>query len=367
MRSLLGHLLQPLNLALLLTWLAVGISLPDAAPSSLALCWTLMVVFLVSSLVCDLPPARPLRTNAWLAVMAATALVLVYLAPRTGTTPVLLVVLAAQLGLLWSLRATLLAMGGVNLLFYLALRQGGHSSPAIVVLIYSGFQAFALLVGHYARTAERARDQLALVNADLLATRALLADSARDAERLRVARELHDVAGHKLTAIHLNLRALASDPAFAGREELPLAQRLSGELLGDIRNVVQALRDSRGLDLETALRALAAALPALRMDLRIDDDVQVTDPALAETLLRLVQESLTNAARHAGASRLSVQLARDERDLLLRIEDDGVQHGILREGNGLAGMRERVAAAQGSIELGSTPRGGMRIEARLPA
>ena len=367
MQNVLRHLLQPFNLALLLTWLAVGISLPDAVPSSLAVCWTLMVVFLVASLVCDLPPSTPWRTNGWLALMAASALVLVYVAPRTGTTPVLLVVLAAQLGLLWSLRATLLAMAVVDLLFYLALRQGGHSSPAMVVLIYSGFQAFALLVGHYARSAERARDQLALVNADLLATRALLADSARDAERLRVARELHDVAGHKLTAIHLNLRALAFDPAFAGREELPLAQRLAGELLGDIRNVVQALRDSRGLDLETALRALAAALPALRMDLHIADDVQVTDPALAETLLRLVQESLTNAARHAGASRLSVQLARDERDLLLRIEDDGMQRGVLREGNGLAGMRERVAAAQGSIELGTTPRGGMRIDARLPA
>lgn len=367
MRALLRHLMQPLNLALLLTWLAVGISLQDAQPRSLALCWALMAAFLVASLVCDLPQLRVWQRNAWLAVIAVCALALVWLAPRTGTTPVLLVVLAAQLSIVWSLRATLLAMAVVDVLFYLLLRDTGFSTPGLMVLIYSGFQAFALLVGHYASNAERTRDRLALVNADLLATRALLADSARDAERLRMARELHDVAGHKLTAIHLNLRALAAEPGFSQRQEIQLAQKLSSELLSDIRNVVQALRDSRGLDLETALRALAAPLPKLRMDLRIDKGVQVTDPAQAETLLRLVQESLTNAARHAGASRLSVAISRDAEEVVLRIEDDGVIKGVLREGNGMAGMRERIEASHGRFKVDATANGGLRLEARLPA
>ena len=367
MRALLRHLLRPLNLALLLTWLAVGLSLRDAEPQSLALCWSLMVVFLIASLSCDLPQLKPRQVNALLAVVAACALALVWLAPRTGTTPVLLVVLAAQLSMVWSLRATLLAMLVVDVLFYLLLRDAGFSSPSLMVLIYTGFQAFALLVGHYASNAERTRDRLALVNADLLATRALLADSARDAERLRMARELHDVAGHKLTAIHLNLRALASDPAFSQREEIRLAQDLSSELLTDIRNVVQALRDSRGLDLETALRALAAPLPKLRMDLRIAADVQVADPVLAETLLRLVQESLTNAARHAGASRVSVEISREGKEVMLRIEDDGVVKGAIREGNGMAGMRERVEASHGDFRVSAAPHGGLRIEAGFPA
>lgn len=367
MRALLRHLLQPLNLALLLTWAAVGISLPADAHQQLALCWCLMVVFLLASLFCDLPWFRPWLVNTLLAIVASSAMALVWLAPRTGTSPVLLVVLAAQLSMLWPLRRTVLAMLGIDLVFYFVLRDVGHSSPALIVLIYSGFQAFALLVGHYASNAEQARARLALVNADLLATRALLADSARDAERLRLARELHDVAGHKLTAITLNLRALASDPALAGREEIRLTQQLSSQLMTDIRHVVQALRDSRGLDLETALRALAAPLPELRLDLRIDDTVQITDPALADTLLRLVQESLTNAARHAGANRLSVAIGREGASVVLRIEDDGVVRGILREGNGLAGMRERIAAAHGQFRLGTTPRGGLRIDASLPA
>ena len=367
MRAFFRHLMQPMNLALLLTWAAVALSLPGEDPRYAALRWWLMALFLMASLLNDLPRLRPWRRNAMLALQAVTALALIWLAPRNGTAPVLLVVLAAGLSLTWSLRNTVLAMLAIDAVFYLLLRDVGHSSPGLTVLIYSGFQAFALLVGHYASSAERARDQLALVNADLLATRALLADSARDAERLRVARELHDVAGHKLTAIHLNLRALAADPAFAGREELALTQRLSSELLGDIRSVVQALRDNRGLDLETALRALAAPLPKLRLELRIGDDVRVTDPALAETLLRVVQESLTNAARHAGATRLSVHLHRDGAGLALRIEDDGAVKATISEGNGLAGMRERIAAAQGSFTLATTARGGLRIEARLPA
>jgi signal transduction histidine kinase len=131
--------------------------------------------------------------------------------------------------------------------------------------------------------------------------------------------------------------------------------------------VVQAIRDTRGLDLDTALRALAAPLPRLQLELRIDDAVRVTDPAQAETVLRLVQEALTNAARHAGASRVSVAIVRAGSDIELTIEDDGTVRGPLREGNGLAGMRERVAAARGRFDLGRTDIGGLRIHASLPA
>ncbi|MGH8078688.1 MAG: sensor histidine kinase, partial [Lysobacter sp.] len=202
--------------------------------------------------------------------------------------------------------------------------------------------------------------------ADLLATRALLADSARDAERLRVARELHDVAGHKLTAMTLNLRVLAGDPTLAGRHELAIAQQMAAELLGDIRNVVQALRDSRGLDLRTALHALAAPMPKPTLALSIDGDVHVTDAATAEAVLRLVQEALTNSARHADADTVSVSLRREGRRLTVTVEDDGLVRGPVHEGNGLAGMRERIAAADGTMALSTNDRGAMRIDASLP-
>lgn len=302
-----------------------------------------------------------------LVAMAGLALLLAWLTPRVGTAQVLLVVWVACAVNVLSPRWVIGAAVVLNTAFYTLLVHHDFGAPATMTLINMGFQALAGLCVHYARRAEESRDTLARVNADLLATRALLADSARDAERLRVARELHDVAGHKLTAMKINLRALASDPALAGREEVRIAQQLSTELLDDIRSVVQAMRDSRGLDLQTAIRALAAPLPRPALDLQIADGVQIADPAVAESLLRIVQECLTNAARHANADTLTVALKNEDAGMHLHIEDNGRLKGRLCEGNGLSGIRERVAAMGGELRLGSSATGGLRVDVRLPA
>ncbi len=371
MHDSLRKLLQPLNLAALCTVFAIALSLRWVPDDRAPLAWALLSGFVLAFLVRDLCSQRaPRLAHALLVLQPLLALVLIWLTPRIGTAQVLLVIWTAVIAMTWPPRLALAAVAAADAGVYLILRDAGHDTPLTVTLLYAGFQAFAAVTAYYAMSAERSRDQLALVNADLLATRALLADAARDAERLRVARELHDVAGHKLTAMTLNLRALATDPAFAARDEVRIAQQLSGELLGDIRNVVQALRDTRGLDLATALRALAAPLPKPALALRIDDDVRVDDPALAEVLLRVVQEALTNAARHAGADTLTVAIARDgtgARDgVRLTLEDDGHVRGPLRPGNGLRGMRERVEACGGVLEFATTPRGALRIDARLP-
>lgn len=369
MPPVLRTLLQPMNLAALITWLAVALGLRFEDAAYKPLMWALLLGYLLALLAGDFVPRHRQRVGValLLAIQAACALALVWLAPRGGTAPVLLVVLVAQLAMVYPAGVTVPAVAALNVALYLILRGAGQREPLLVTTLYLGFQAFAALTAHYAKTAEHSRDALALVNADLLATRALLADAARDAERLRVARELHDVAGHKLTAMTLNLRALAADPAFADRRELAVAQQMSTELLGDIRNVVQALRDSRGLDLATALRALAAPLPKPLLALSIDDDVQVTDPAIAETVLRLVQEALTNSARHADANTVRVSLQRIGRRVDIIVEDDGQVRGTLREGNGLSGMRERIVELGGTLALTTTPRGSLRIQASLPA
>jgi len=302
-----------------------------------------------------------------LIAMAGLALLLASLTPRLGTAQVLLVVWVACAANLLSPRWVIGAALLLNVAFYFLMVHHGFGAPGTMTLINIGFQALAGLCVFYARRSEESRDALARVNADLLATRALLADSARDAERLRVARELHDVAGHKLTAMKINLRALASDPALAGREEVRIAQQLSTELLDDIRSVVQAMRDSRGLDLQTAIRALAAPLPRPVLDLHIADGVRIADPVVAESLLRIVQECLTNAARHANADTLTVSLKNEDAGMHLHIEDDGRLKGRVREGNGLSGIRERVTALGGELQFGSSATGGLRVDVRLPA
>ena len=370
MRNRLANLLEPLNIAALLTFAAVSVSMRFMAPERQLLGWCLLgawlLAFVAQSLMSDGQERRRPLFHVLLAFELLVAVVLIWIDPRPGTAQVLLVIWTAQMAAAHSLRRAVIAVLLVDVLYYLLVRDAGYRSPLSVTVINFGFQLFAALCAHYAVSAEQARDRLARVNADLLATRALLADAARDAERLRVARELHDVAGHKLTALTLNLRALASDPALAQRHELDVAQRMSAELLGDIRNVVQALRDSTGLDLGTALRALAAPMPRPSLDLSIAPDVQVSDPAVAEAVLRLVQEALTNSARHAEADRVRVRLSRDGTRLAVQVEDDGQVRGVIREGNGLSGMRERLAAAGGTLALSTTPRGALRIDASLP-
>src|SRR5690606_3415040 len=276
MRGHLSPLMQPLNIAALLTLLTVAVSIHGELGSLRPLAWALLAGYSAIFLMLDALAGRPLLHAVGYIALAAIALAVVALAPRTGTSPVLLVILVAALAIDYPPSRVLPAAVLLNLALYLVLRAGGHAAPALTVTVYLGFQAFAALVAHYARSAEQARDRLALVNADLLATRALLADSARDAERLRFARELHDVAGHKLTALTLNLRALAERQQGGAPAELEVSRRLAAELMDDLRELVQQLRDDRGLDLATALRALAAPLPRPALQLAIDDDVRIS-------------------------------------------------------------------------------------------
>ncbi len=362
----LDRLLQPLNLIGLLTLLAVAATLGRLAPAQAWLAYPLIVLFAVLMLLDDVAPVLPAWVrDASLVAMGAIALFMLATFPQRGTLVILTVVWAAIIAGEWPARRVLIALIVANAIIWWMLREAGASSPTASVLLVACFQLFAAMTMHYARRAEDARDHLARVNADLLATRALLADSSRDAERLRVARELHDVAGHKLTALRHNLRAL--NAGGGASPQLQLAEQLSAELLADIRGVVHALRDVEGLDIAAALQALAAPFPQPRLELTMDDGVHITDPALADTVLRVVQEALTNSARHSEAKTLKVALATAGDALHLRIEDDGRLPGAWREGHGLTGMRERIEERGGRIDFARGARGGLRIEAELPA
>ncbi len=368
MRRLFAPLMQPLSLAGLLTILTVGYALgfvqPAQRPWAAAMLLLFLLLFVLQHLM---PDTWRRRHDAVLVAMVPVILVLHGFSRGIGASQVLLVIWTACVFSRWSPRAASVTVVVANTAFYLSLRQAGHDAAAPMVLINMGFQALAAICVHYARSAEQSRDALARVNADLLATRALLADSTRDAERLRMARELHDVAGHKLTAMRLNLRALAADHELGRRHELVVAEALSAELMADLRQVVQSLRDERGMDLATALRALAAPFPRPQLELEVAADVRVTDPAVAEVVLRVVQEALTNAARHAGAAKVRVRIAAaGEGGLAIDIDDDGHCRGPLREGNGLGGMRERLAALGGRLELARSARGALRLRAWLP-
>jgi signal transduction histidine kinase len=241
-----------------------------------------------------------------------------------------------------------------------------HPRPWLPVLIYGGFQGFAALTAWYARSAQESAAALQRTNAHLLATRSLLAESARDQERLRLARELHDIAGHKLTALKLNLAVLQREQDKAGSESLSVAARLASELLDDIRAVVAHFREHDGIDLRQALTQLAAPLPRPRVHLDLADNVRVVSVQQAEALVRAVQEALTNIARHANADNAWISLRREGNDIRLHVHDDGRATHPVHEGNGLKGMRERFAALGGSLQLSRAAAGGVALDLTLP-
>jgi len=284
-----------------------------------------------------------------------------------GSMPVLTIIVAGQLAVLYSPRITVLLMllADVPLLLILQWRWG-WADAAVSILSYGGFQTFAGLITAYARSAEESRDAAVSINSELLATRRLLLESARSEERLRLSRELHDVVGHKLTALKLQLRLQARQAGASAMPAIAECERLADEVLTDVRGVVSTLREHDGIDLQQALAALVPALPHPQVRLELAAQTRAAGLAQAQALLRCAQEGLTNALRHSGAAQIVIRLATEGAGIVLSVEDDGRAQQPPLPGNGLRGMRERLEALGGRLELGVINGGGLRLRAWLP-
>jgi signal transduction histidine kinase len=234
-----------------------------------------------------------------------------------------------------------------------------------VPLAWFAFQAFAILLTHVARSEAEGRGVLLERNLQLLATRQLLADHARAAERLRIARNLHDGLGHHLTALSLNLEAAAHLGDAATREHIDRAQRVTRALLDETRSSVAEARDA-ALDPIAAIRAMLAPIDSPRVHLDAPAALPLADAACAEAVTRLVQEIVTNVLRHAAARNLWISVSASAGGVEVRGRDDGRGSAAWHDGHGLRGMRERLTALGGSLDVASRPGDGFSVAARLP-
>jgi signal transduction histidine kinase len=202
--------------------------------------------------------------------------------------------------------------------------------------------------------------------------------SAAEAERVRIARELHDVLAHSLSQISVQagvgLHLFESQPERA-RESLAAIKTTSSQALEEVRGVLGFLRAegepaarSPEPDLER-LPSLVASFVQAGLAVRLTNRLPAGIPSASQlAIFRIVQESLTNAGRHAQASQVSVVLEDDGGDHLVTITDDG-RGGApeAEQGRGLVGMRERAELLGGTLEAGPVPGGGFRVRARIPA
>ena len=376
MIELLKRLFVPINIAAYIAWVAVGSELWFADIKSTGLipvnfvdatAITLHGVYLIFFIVCTTIEKNNLRQQILALALVAIALSICAVS-RFSSAPVLLIVASAVLASLFSPSRLVALFIFSNIgLFFIYRDLWLTDRPAMSTLIYSSFQLFAMLMAWYAHQADKRRDELILLNADLIATRSLLAETVRDSERLRLSRELHDVAGHKLTALKLNLTALARQPELTKHSGIETCTALADELLADIRGVVQQMRLHDGMNLHNAIEKMAASFPRPHLQLAIDETASYVPVQQAEVLLRTVQEALTNAARHSQAQQLWVVLQRENTQWLLRIRDDGRMASNWQKGNGLQGMAERLENLGGGLRCEHSNTGGMQIEAWLPA
>ncbi|MFM0167406.1 sensor histidine kinase [Paraburkholderia sediminicola] len=141
---------------------------------------------------------------------------------------------------------------------------------------------------------------------------------------------------------------------------------LTEELLDEVRTVVSALRHGDGIDLRQSITALVAGIPRPRIELRLQQDVRVSDIERANTLLRCAQEGLTNALRHSNAGHVLLSLTRTDAGLTLTVEDDGCAQSLPRYGNDLTGMQERLQPLGGILHVATLEPHGMRLSVWLP-
>ncbi|KAF7276624.1 hypothetical protein GWI33_010018, partial [Rhynchophorus ferrugineus] len=232
--------------------------------------------------------------------------------------------------------------------------------------LYVGFTGFAYVTGLVARQQTRAREEQRRLNAELRATRALLAESVRVNERTRISRELHDLLGHHLTALSLNLEVANHLVDGQAREHVTQAHTLAKLLLSDVREAVSRLRADDAIDMRATLLPLAGNVPGLAIDMDMPRVFMLDDPERAHVLLRCTQEIITNAVRHADATRLRLHYHDDGRVVSLDAWDDGKGAEMATAGNGLLGMRERLAAHGGSLQVETSPGKGFSVRLRLP-
>ena len=248
---------------------------------------------------------------------------------------------------------------GLHHLDYPLLRRQGEAVLLgvfmdVLLIMGAAMGLLALVVGDERRA-------LAARNAQLAQLPRLLLNAQED-ERRRISRELHDQAGQALTAVKIELD-------LEGRHE---ASARVGQVLNQMRDVSNLLRSPvlDDLGLEPALRAMLDDFTR-RTRVRTDFECELGDtpcpPAAQVAIYRMVQEGLTNVARHAAASHVTVRVRREGEVLLIGIADDG--RGAARTPAphlGLLGMNERIAELGGSLEIETRPAQGFRLTARLP-
>jgi signal transduction histidine kinase len=279
--------------------------------------------------------------------------------------------------------AALVSLGLAEALIAVLL-WAGPSFPGFLSWVqFSALLAAAWFLGDIVRRWQRAAAEHARRAVELEQAREDLARLAVNAERVRIARELHDVVAHNMSviAMHAGSGRLAAvrDPG-AARQALEVVEEASRTALAEMRRLVTVLREVDEANPELTPAPGLADLPRLvaqvvsagvQVDVRTEGDLAAVPAGVSLAAYRIVQEALTNVVRHAGPTRVCLRVAAGADRVRLEVSDEGGRRVTTAAvpagaGHGTVGMRERASLYGGELSIGPGPDGGWRVAGWLP-
>jgi len=257
----------------------------------------------------------------------------------------------------------------------------GHVIDLVTALWFAGWLVASLILGETTRGRRAYLEEVERRAVDAERSREDEARRRAREERIRIARELHDVLAHRISMISVQsgvgAHLMDRDPGQA-RSALIAVNQASKEALQELRATLGLLRQADGPEPRSPTPGLAqvhgviASTSAAGIDVQLDvsGEPRVLPTGVDLAAYRIIQESLTNVMRHARAATARIAIVYQPADVVIQIDDDGPgfddQRAPAEGGNGLLGMRERAAALGGELEAGPLSRGGFRVWARLP-
>lgn len=354
---------------------SIFLSLPDRAISEArgdAVTWALLALHGLSLVIRRIRPLLALSLNV------ASGLAVLALGWPTVVLGVALVIAVYSIGAALPRRTSLI--GFVVTACVVILGELGVSSASDVSTRVGNLfvLAVAWFMGNTIRSRREYAANLERRNTELEAAREELAEKAVAEERVRIARELHDVIAHSMSLIAVQSgvgrKVIDSDPAEAKRS-LETIENTSRTALSEVRRVLGLLRDEEEagqLEPAPTLARLDDLIDqveqtGLKVDVQRSGDLSDLSPGLELTIFRVIQEALTNVIKHARATRGRVVISRADGAVRIDVVDDGRGDAEHRDGTGLRGMRERVEAFGGTVESGGLAEGGFRVAVSIPA
>lgn len=367
-----GHPRHWVHLAALLIWLAVGLPVVanDLVVAPNRWWWVAYAVYGVLLTTPFLPrvglrwaDSRGILLAQVLAGCAAFAL-----DGGFGFSSVLLVTSAGSAALVLPPARTAVVVAAQSVVMMVTTYAVGHGPtdlvPVAEAVVFAGFQLATVALVEVGLRERRRRAELAALTVRLAAAQARLAESSRLAERLRISRDMHDSVGHQLTALAVHLEVASHLVQGSAGAYVEQSRQLAKAALGEVRTAVGRMREEP-VDLAASFAGVFGPVPGLTVHLAVDPGLRIDDRDRAEALTRAGQEIVTNAIQHADATNVWLTVRQDDDGLVLSGHDDGPGGAGYTLGNGLRGMRERLAALGGTVEVAAGR--GFRVEARLPA